>query len=82
MENHRTFSAGKELAGRCRLYQHPEQVQREDDFLCQRVQRGLASSSYEPGPLSSLESCMWGFHELLREHIPEVRLPRAPTHFA
>jgi phenylpropionate dioxygenase-like ring-hydroxylating dioxygenase large terminal subunit len=58
------------------------QVQREDDFLCRRVQRGLASSSYEPGPLSNLESCMWGFHELLRERIPEVRLPRAPSQFA
>jgi phenylpropionate dioxygenase-like ring-hydroxylating dioxygenase large terminal subunit len=58
------------------------QVQREDDFLCRRVQRGLASSSYEPGPLSRLESCMWAFHELLRERIPEARHARAPAHFA
>jgi phenylpropionate dioxygenase-like ring-hydroxylating dioxygenase large terminal subunit len=57
-------------------------VQREDEFLCRRVQRGLASSSYEPGPLSRLESCMWAFHELLRERIPEARLPRAPSQFA
>ena len=28
------------------------QVQREDAFLCRRVQEGLASGSYEPGPLS------------------------------
>jgi phenylpropionate dioxygenase-like ring-hydroxylating dioxygenase large terminal subunit len=58
------------------------QVQREDDFLCRRVQRGLASSSYEPGPLSRLESCMWAFHELLRDRIPEARHARAPVHFA
>jgi phenylpropionate dioxygenase-like ring-hydroxylating dioxygenase large terminal subunit len=58
------------------------QVQREDDFLCRRVQRGLASSSYEPGPLSRLESCMWAFHELLRDRIPEARHARAPAHFA
>jgi phenylpropionate dioxygenase-like ring-hydroxylating dioxygenase large terminal subunit len=58
------------------------QVQREDDFLCQRVQRGLSSSSYEPGPLSRLESCMWAFQELVRERIPEARQSRAPGHFA
>jgi len=58
------------------------QVQREDEFLCQRVQQGLASSSYEPGPLSMLESCMLQFHDLLRERIPEVRLSSAPSHFA
>jgi phenylpropionate dioxygenase-like ring-hydroxylating dioxygenase large terminal subunit len=58
------------------------QVQREDEFLCKRVQQGLASSSYEPGPLSTLESCMLEFHELLREKIPEVRLPSAPARFA
>ncbi len=57
------------------------QVQREDEFLCRRVQQGLASSSYEPGPLSTLESCMLEFHDLLREKIPELRLDRAPEHF-
>ena len=57
-------------------------IQREDDFLCRRVQRGLASSSYEPGPLSRLESCMWAFQELVRERIPEARQSRAPSHFA
>jgi phenylpropionate dioxygenase-like ring-hydroxylating dioxygenase large terminal subunit len=58
------------------------QTQREDEFLCARVQQGLASSSYEPGPLSTLERCMLEFHDLLREKIPEVRLPHAPTRFA
>ena len=58
------------------------QVQREDEFLCARVQRGLGSRSYEPGPLSSLESCMLQFHDMLRARIPEVREPRAPARFA
>jgi hypothetical protein len=58
------------------------QVQREDEFLCRRVQQGLASSSYEPGPLSTLESCMLEFHDLLRERIPEIRLASAPVSFA
>jgi phenylpropionate dioxygenase-like ring-hydroxylating dioxygenase large terminal subunit len=58
------------------------QVQREDEFLCRRVQQGLASGSYEPGPLSRLEGCMLEFHDLLRARIPEVRLPEAPARFA
>jgi phenylpropionate dioxygenase-like ring-hydroxylating dioxygenase large terminal subunit len=58
------------------------QVQREDEFLCRRVQLGLGSGSYEPGPLSRLENCMYEFHELLRERIPEVRQPSAPARFA
>src|SRR5450631_1984063 len=58
------------------------QVQREDEFLCRRVQQGLASASYEPGPLSRLENCMYEFHQLLRERIPELRQPSAPARFA
>jgi phenylpropionate dioxygenase-like ring-hydroxylating dioxygenase large terminal subunit len=57
-------------------------VQREDEFLCARVQRGLASSSYQPGPLSKLEGCMFEFHEMIRQRIPEARLPSAPATFA
>jgi phenylpropionate dioxygenase-like ring-hydroxylating dioxygenase large terminal subunit len=57
------------------------QVNNEDKWLCQRVQRGLASGSYRPGPLSRLESCMFEFHNLLRERIPEFRLPAAPKQF-
>ncbi len=58
------------------------QVQHEDESLCTRVQQGLSSGSYEPGPLSGLESCMLEFHELLRERIPETRLPGPPARFA
>lgn len=58
------------------------QVNNEDKWLCQRVQRGLASSSYKPGPLSRLEVYMHEFHNMLRERIPEFRLASAPRQFA
>ena len=58
------------------------QTNREDAWLCERVQRGLQSSSYVPGRLSGLERWMLEFHELLRERIPEVQLPVAPARFA
>jgi phenylpropionate dioxygenase-like ring-hydroxylating dioxygenase large terminal subunit len=57
-------------------------VNNEDRWLCERVQRGLASSSYQPGPLSRLEGCMLEFHNLLRARIPEFRLPAPPLHFS
>ena len=57
-------------------------VNAEDRHLCERVQRGLASPSYTPGPLSNIETWMSEFHELLERHIPELRLPAAPLHFA
>ena len=56
-------------------------VNDEDRWLCERVQRGLRSSSYMPGPLSKLESCMLEFHDLLRGRIAEFRLPSAPQRF-
>ena len=58
------------------------QVNDEDRLLCARVQRGLASSSYRPGPLSQLERWMREFHDLLRERIPEFKLASAPRQFA
>ena len=57
-------------------------INAEDRELCARVQRGIASSSYTPGPLSTLECWMMEFHNLLREKIPEVRLPAPPARFA
>jgi phenylpropionate dioxygenase-like ring-hydroxylating dioxygenase large terminal subunit len=57
-------------------------VNNEDKWLCERVQRGLASSSYQPGPLSRLEGCMLEFHNLLRARIPEFRLPAPPLHLS
>jgi phenylpropionate dioxygenase-like ring-hydroxylating dioxygenase large terminal subunit len=58
------------------------QVNDEDRWLCARVQRGLASGSYKPGPLSQLERWMLEFHELLRARIPEFKLASAPKQFA
>jgi phenylpropionate dioxygenase-like ring-hydroxylating dioxygenase large terminal subunit len=58
------------------------QVNNEDKWLCARVQRGLASGSYKPGPLSNIEGWMYEFHNLLREKIPEFRLAQAPKQFA
>lgn len=44
-----------------------DEVQREDIGICEAVQRGLASGSYEAGRLNPLrESGVWQFHELLR----------------
>jgi phenylpropionate dioxygenase-like ring-hydroxylating dioxygenase large terminal subunit len=59
-----------------------ESVNAEDKWLCERVQRGLASSSYRPGPLSALENSMLEFHDLLRDRIPEFGLAQAPQQFA
>jgi phenylpropionate dioxygenase-like ring-hydroxylating dioxygenase large terminal subunit len=58
------------------------QVNREDRWLCERVQKGLASSSYQPGPLSTIEGWMLEFHEQLRARIPEARRAAAPASFA
>jgi phenylpropionate dioxygenase-like ring-hydroxylating dioxygenase large terminal subunit len=57
------------------------QVNSEDRMLCERLQRGLADSNYRPGPLSSIETWMLEFHDLLRERIPEFRLPQPPASF-
>jgi choline monooxygenase len=48
--------------------QFSDDVQKEDIGICEAVQRGLASGSYEAGRLNPLrESGVWHFHELLRE---------------
>jgi phenylpropionate dioxygenase-like ring-hydroxylating dioxygenase large terminal subunit len=56
------------------------QVTREDRELCERVQKGLSSHGYRPGPLSDLEIAIKDFHDRIRAVIPEVRLPEAPEH--
>jgi phenylpropionate dioxygenase-like ring-hydroxylating dioxygenase large terminal subunit len=55
------------------------QVQREDEDLCRRVQRGLGSNFYTPGPLSNLEQCILQFHDLIRTRIPETRGEQPPA---
>jgi phenylpropionate dioxygenase-like ring-hydroxylating dioxygenase large terminal subunit len=54
----------------------------EDRWLCERVQRGLQSPSYEPGPLSSIENWMAEFHDSLELAIPELRHAAPPAQFA
>jgi phenylpropionate dioxygenase-like ring-hydroxylating dioxygenase large terminal subunit len=56
-------------------------VQREDEFLCKRVQRGLSSSGYVPGPLSTHEMWVLQFHDLIRNRIPAAREASAPDVF-
>jgi phenylpropionate dioxygenase-like ring-hydroxylating dioxygenase large terminal subunit len=57
-------------------------VQREDAFLCDRVQKGIVTTGYQPGPLSEYEVCVKQFHDMIRERIPETRLAKAPMSFA
>lgn len=54
----RTASKDREFA---------DQVQAEDGAICEAVQRGLASGSYDSGPLNpTQEAGVFRFHELLR----------------
>ncbi len=44
-----------------------EEIQQEDIAICESVQRGLGSGSYEPGRLCpKREGGVWHFHNLLR----------------
>jgi phenylpropionate dioxygenase-like ring-hydroxylating dioxygenase large terminal subunit len=54
-------------------------VGEEDRDFCRRVQRGLKTSDYRPGPLSQLEVCTAQFHEYLRERMAIVRERSRPT---
>ncbi len=51
----------------------------EDTVLVARVQAGMASASYEAGPLGTGEVCLRSFARKLRVAIPEARLPRPPA---
>lgn len=54
-----------------------EQVQREDEAICESVQRGLASSSYEGGFYAPrYEAALRRFHELLASDLGSA--PTAP----
>jgi phenylpropionate dioxygenase-like ring-hydroxylating dioxygenase large terminal subunit len=54
-------------------------VSLEDKALIERVQSGMASSSYTMGPLSEGEVCLRSFGRRMRSLIPACRLPHAPT---
>jgi phenylpropionate dioxygenase-like ring-hydroxylating dioxygenase large terminal subunit len=55
------------------------QVNAEDTVLIERVQAGMASSSYVTGPLSPAEPCLARFAVRLRAAIPEAALAHPPT---
>lgn len=54
------------------------QVNAEDTALIARVQAGMESASYTPGPLGESEVCLRSFAEKLRMIIPESRNANPP----
>jgi carnitine monooxygenase subunit len=50
----------------------------EDKALIERVQTGMSSRSYTPGPLGDSEVALRSFARRMRELIPESRLEHAP----
>ena len=54
-------------------------VNAEDTELITRVQFGMQSASYEPGPLGTSEVSLRSFARKLRNLIPQARLPRSPA---
>ncbi len=57
------------------------QVNTEDTALIARVQAGMESRAYAPGPLGKSEVCLRGFAQKLRVLIPEARQPSPPSHY-
>jgi phenylpropionate dioxygenase-like ring-hydroxylating dioxygenase large terminal subunit len=56
-------------------------VNEEDAALIRRVQQGMGSSFYRPGPLGKSEVCLRSFANKLRRIIPETRLETPPATF-
>ena len=54
------------------------QVNAEDSALIARVQQGMGSSLYRPGPLGESEVCLRSFARKLRRIIPQTRLDSPP----
>jgi len=54
-------------------------VNAEDSRLVARVQDGMATHSYTPGPLGRGEVCLRSFARKLRVLVPEARQPRRPA---
>ncbi|MGI8611077.1 MAG: RHO alpha subunit C-terminal catalytic domain-containing protein, partial [Sphingomicrobium sp.] len=53
-------------------------VNAEDTQLIARVQAGMQSPAYVPGPLGTSEVCLRSFAEKLRRLVPEARLNAPP----
>jgi len=71
--------AGREMrAARYLNWRINRRVSLEDKALIERVQAGMASSSYTCGPLSEGEVCLRSFARRMRSLIPESALPSPP----
>jgi phenylpropionate dioxygenase-like ring-hydroxylating dioxygenase large terminal subunit len=55
-----------------------DEVNEQDKTLVERIQSGVNTSGYQPGPLALEESAVYSFHQRVRELIPVTRLPEAP----
>ncbi len=53
-------------------------VNKEDTWLIERVQQGMASASYGAGPIGTSEVCLRSFARKIRALTPEARLHKAP----
>ncbi|HVQ07256.1 MAG TPA: aromatic ring-hydroxylating dioxygenase subunit alpha [Allosphingosinicella sp.] len=72
--------AGRALkAARYLNWRINRRVNDEDTVLIRRVQQGMASSLYAPGPLGRSEVCLRSFAKKLRRLIPETRLDAPPA---
>ncbi len=71
--------ASRELkAARYLNWRINRRVNEEDTALIRRVQQGMASASYVPGPLGKSEVCLRSFAGKFRRLIPETRLDSPP----
>lgn len=57
-------------------------VNREDTWLIEGVQQGMASDFFTAGPLAASEVCLRSFNARIRGIIPETRFPRPPESYA
>ena len=73
-------NASRSEKARCYLIDRISRgVNEEDQDFCRRVQRGMKTAGYRPGPLSQLEVCTAQFHDHLRQRVPLVREQGRPT---
>jgi carnitine monooxygenase subunit len=72
-DNRREMKAARHLNWRIN-----RRVNAEDTELITRVQLGMQSASYVPGPLGTSEVCLRSFASKLRRLIPEARLLSPP----
>jgi phenylpropionate dioxygenase-like ring-hydroxylating dioxygenase large terminal subunit len=73
-DSRREMKAARYLNGRIN-----RSVNLEDKGLIERVQDGMASSSFDQGPLGKTEICLRDFAERMRQTIPLSAEPRRPS---